>query len=298
VVRDHENNGMKRIYQGGCSASATARVHAFLLEAPIEITADCLQSDRGCKFDCYFCANASSSGVVPPRKPLDEIIALVTKVRCRRKAVFFLDNNIFADPGYAKALFQALKPLKMFWAANASIDIAHDDETVRLLKDSGCVGLLIGYEIDDGSAEEKTGGKLALARDYLRLTRKLQRAGIQVKAHFMFGFPGDDWRSLLRSWWFCLRLLPAFTVISFLTPIPGARFFGEAVQDGRIIDLNWRKYDIFHQVWRHPRLGCPWLLREAFNGIMLVFLFTASSLGRLFLLVLVLLELIYYYVVA
>jgi radical SAM superfamily enzyme YgiQ (UPF0313 family) len=234
--------------------------------------------------------------VVPPRKPLEDFVALVSRVSRHRKVVFFLDNNIYADPAYAKELFRALKPLKMFWAANTSIDMAHDDEAVKLLKDSGCVGLLVGYEIDEGSEEKKAGGKLALAKDYVGLTRKLQRAGIHVKAHFMFGFPMDDWRSLLRSWWFCMRLLPSLTVMSFLTPIPGARFFGEAVREGRIIDLNWRKYDLFHQVWRHPRLGCPWLLRQAFSGIMLVFLFTASSLGRLFVLVLVLLELIYFVV--
>ena len=46
----------------------------------------------------------------------------------------------------AKEFYRALIPLKIRWVSQASINVAHDEELLQLLKASGCQGLLIGFE--------------------------------------------------------------------------------------------------------------------------------------------------------
>ena len=284
VIHDYEKNDLKRTYTGSCPQEKLDRVYQYLLKAPDNVIADCLQISRGCKFHCYFCTIANIAGKLRMEKTVAEMIALIKKICYRKKSpISFVDNNIYADPAYAKEFLEALVPLKIHWGGSASIDIAHDDNMIDLLKRSGCKALLIGYEIIPESLDKNWGAKFVLAEDYLRLTRKLQKAGIQIKAHFMLGFPHDSWASLCRLWWFCFKLSPDFTVLAFVTPLPGAPFFSDAAREGKIINSNWRAYNIFSQTIDHPQLGRSWLFRKGFLIVTLFFLFTTSSIGRLIL---------------
>ena len=57
-----------------------------------------------------------------------------------------MDDNIIADKKYAKQLFRKLIPLNIRWYAQASINIAKDDELLALAYKSGCRMLTIGLE--------------------------------------------------------------------------------------------------------------------------------------------------------
>ncbi|MBF0595502.1 MAG: cobalamin-dependent protein, partial [Candidatus Omnitrophica bacterium] len=281
VIRDYENKSLKRVYQGVCSTEGMSRVHRHLMNGPMDAAADFIQASRGCKFNCYFCATRALLDGVQVENPVEDTIALINRISVSKKNILFLDNNIYADPAYAKKLFTALIPLKLNWGASTSIDIAQDDEALALLKKSGCKMLLIGYEIDAASAEKEKGGKLVLAAKYAVLSRKIQKAGILIKAHFIFGFSRDAWGSLLRLWWACFKISPFIAGLSFLTPVPGSAFFNDSFREQKVINLNWRNYDLCAQVFAHPRLGTPWVLRCAFLPVALIFFLTASTLGRL-----------------
>ncbi len=230
------------------------------------------------------------------KRSVAEVMPLIKKIADRKMPITFIDNNIYADPAHAKELFQAMIPLKTWWAASASINIAQDNETLRLLKESRCCQLLIGYEIDADSAMQKKEGKFALAKDYVPLTRKLQKANILIQGQFIFGFPGDSWASLVRLWWFCFRLSPAYTIVSFLTPLPGSRFFEESIREEKLLNLNWRSYDLMRQVVETPRLKSSWILQNAFTPISLLLLFTTSFAGRILIALVVIMEIIYYHI--
>ncbi len=294
VVRDYEAGDLKRVYCGECSEKESGTVHQFLMQSPPEVVKDCLQISPGCKFNCFFCAANALTGRSRPKKKIEDMIALVKRVSIVKRPVVFIDNNIYEDPEYAKELFRALIPLKQTWGSNASIDIAQDDETVRLLKESRCVQLMIGYEIDSDSPSLKHEGKFTLAKDYLRLTKRLQKVGVGIQAQFIFGFPGDSWSTLLRLWKFCLKLGPRYTIVSFLTPLPGSRYFEDSVRRGRIINLNWRAYDITRQVIEHESLPRSWIMQNCFTLFVLLIFFTTSFAGRLALVFFCVLELVYF----
>jgi radical SAM superfamily enzyme YgiQ (UPF0313 family) len=153
---------------------------------------------------------------------------------------------------------------------------------------------LIGYEIDAGASPLEKKGKFALAKDYLELTRKLKKKRVMIQGQFIFGFPGDSWGSLLRLWRFCFKLSPAYTVVSFMTPLPGARYFEECIREEKLINLNWRCYDLLRQVVETPHLKSSWVLQNLFTLISLIFWFTTSTAGRILLIFGIVMEFVYY----
>lgn len=295
IVRDYENNNLQRIYHGHCPEPECAKVHQFLMDSPAKIARECLRVYPGCKFNCHFCCVPALTRGFRTRKPVADMIPLIKKSAQKTKPMIFLDDNIFEDPEYAKELFRAMIPLKSLWAANTSINIAEDDEAVRLLKESRCSQMLIGYEVTADTEMGKKEGKFTFAKNYIPLTRKLQKAGILIQGQFIFGFPWDSWASLARLWWFCWRLSPAFTLVMFLTPLPGSPYFEECIREEKVINLNWRCYDLLHQVAVTPRIKSSWILQNMFSLISLFIFFTTSVAGRFLLAVFVTMEFLYYH---
>jgi hypothetical protein len=281
VIRDHEAGCMQGIYAGPPTDSAYEKVLKFLLTQPPSIISYCLEIARGCKYNCYFCG-AGHSKTGHHRHPPEDVVELIRKARTHNREVIFFDDNIFLDPVCAKELFKAIKPLNIRWAGSSSIDIGADPEALKLCKESGCHMLLIGYEIFPGSKEPKK-GKFALADDYLHLSRNIQKAGIGIKAHFIYGFETDDFKTFWKMWWFALRLSPLLTTVGVLTPVPNSRFYTQIEKEDRFINLNWSKYSFFGLVHQHPSVNNS-LLRSGWILIMLFFLMTTTKLGILTLL--------------
>ncbi|HPB67820.1 MAG TPA: hypothetical protein PKU74_02785, partial [Candidatus Omnitrophota bacterium] len=157
---------------------------------------------------------------------------------------------------------------------------------LRLAKASGCVGLLIGYEINQASPEKKQGGKLRLAEQYLEYTRRLKNAGIDVKGHFIFGYDSDRWKTLLDYWKFCFNVFPGHTGFCILTPLPGTRLFDELLSEGRIMNVNWHRFTTLQIVFRTKNLDFK-KVGFVFPFIMLFFYLTTSRNGWLLLVSLV-----------
>jgi radical SAM superfamily enzyme YgiQ (UPF0313 family) len=155
-----------------------------------------------------------------------------------------------------------------------------------LARESGCDELLIGYEISGGSLEKDQGGKFAMARKYLEYTKMIKKAGISIKGGFIYGFDSDNLKTLFQLWKFCFSVMPRFTSLSILTPLPGSGVYRDMLAQDRIINLNWRSYTATTKlVVSHPCMN-PTLLSLFFPLIQLFFLMTTSSFGLMFLVIL------------
>ncbi len=251
ILADFENNCLKRIYIGEQTADYHQASHQGLLALEPKLISQYIETGRGCKFHCDFCAVPAICGK-QRQKPIAEVVELLQRVKGHVSAVNFIDNNIYADPHYAKDLFRAMTPLKIKWTCSCSIDVARDDEALRLAKESGCVLMIIGYEISSESAEKEKAGKYRMVDDYLTLTRKIQKAGISVKGQFIFGFDGDTFESLTQLWIFCARLFLTFTILALLTPFPGSKVFNDVLREKRLLNLNWSRYTLANLVFQ-PR---------------------------------------------
>lgn len=285
IISDYEAGRLARVYRKTCTDAHLDRLHAYLLQQSPLVAAQTLMVKRGCKFRCYFCTHSSILDSQP--RQVSKMIELLKHIKKVCHAVTFLDSNIYSDPVYAKELLTAMIPLKMKWTGAASLDIARSDETLKLLKASGCQVLLIGYEIPDGSSEAAAGGKLAMSKDYLPLSRKIQAAGIKIKAAFMLGFATDTWKSIFKVWWFCARLRPEEISLSYMSPLPGSAFFDDVVRDNKVIDLNWRSYIGYLMVAEHASFRPGFFVREGYLMLTTLFFFVSSCRGFFFFVVLV-----------
>lgn len=287
VVRDYENNSLKKKYQGSLDEKCRREVHQELLRSPAYIIKSCLETNHGCKYQCDFCPIPVFCEGKARQKPVNEIVELIKKVRRKYRHISFIDENIYNDPQYAKKLFRALKTLRIKWSSFCSIDIAKNEDALQLAKESGCEMLIIGYEIAGDSPERMQGGKLMLAEEYVSLTKKIKKKGIYIKANFIFGFESDNLKSLFRLWKFCFVINPLITAVALLSPRPGTKFYSNLRRDDRIINLNWRSYEALKFVFKHKQLNNS--LSSLFYPIIIIFFsFTTSKIGYLALIVLAL----------
>ena len=120
---------------------------------------------------------------------------------------------------------------------------------------------------------------------YKTYTKRIKKLGIQIKAHFIFGFKTDRLSNLFRFWWFCFCLRPYITVLSILTPYPGTKVYDDMIAEDRIINLNWRNYGSHSLVFRHDRINY-FLISKLWPAIYTFFFLTTSLLGSICILIL------------
>ncbi|MFH0753560.1 MAG: radical SAM protein [Candidatus Omnitrophota bacterium] len=279
VIRDYESGTLKETYQGVALDDWSSPTYEYFLshlasfkEKPM------IMLGRGCKYRCEFCVPFFGK---PRSMKLDQAIGLVSKamegVPLKKREIYFFDDNIFADPVYAKQLFKALIPLKLRWSSSSSIDIALDDEALSLAQESGCSFLFIGFETILPESFPKTSvGGIKSSADYLPLIRKIQTRGILIKGGFILGLDNCTHQ-------YCFRLLK-FLLISridmadceLLTPFPGSRLFERLKQEGRLLTFDWRKYNIVQVVFK-PKHMSTWDLMAWRTVFMFVVLMVSRS---------------------
>ena len=197
-----------------------------------------LQYGRGCKYNCDFCSIRAFYGSQLRQRPVEELVEEIKAVG--RKHVVLVDDNIFVDLPKAKALFEALIPLKIRWSCQASIDVARDPELVQLMKRSGCMAVLIGFEsLDRDNLRQMN--KLWNLRDgnYSTPIQTLRRAGIMIYGTFVFGYDHDTPESFDKAVDFAIDHRFYLANFNPLTPTPRAPLYDRLKSEGRLIYDKW-----------------------------------------------------------
>ncbi|MBU4334064.1 MAG: radical SAM protein [Candidatus Omnitrophica bacterium] len=287
LIEDYEKGELQKVYFGEPLEKFYEKTDDFILKDLDKNKDIFLEVTRGCKYGCDFCTIPSLSFGRIRRRPIENIAQMIQKTKKKKMFFYFLDNNIFADPEYARKLFMELQKHRIRWVGSSSLDIAKNDEDLDLLKKSGCVELLIGYEIFSLSSEKEKRGKYSLADEYLSLTKKIKKRGIAIKAQFILGFESDTIKSYWHLWKFAFKLHPTESAVSVLTPLPGSQLFQKMTQEDRFINLNWSNYALDRVVFKHPFLNEK-VLSVGYYAYYLFFHLTTSLTGHLFLLCLIL----------
>ena len=84
---------------------------------------------------------------------VEEIAALRRFWPGPRPRVFFTDDNLHLRPRFLAELAGALKSQKINWMAQMDVAVGRHPELLRLMSESGCSQLLIGFEsLEPGAA--------------------------------------------------------------------------------------------------------------------------------------------------
>jgi radical SAM superfamily enzyme YgiQ (UPF0313 family) len=162
-----------------------------------------VETSRGCRFNCEFCSISPFFRQRCLERPVEEV---VQEVRSLRKPIFFVDDNLGADPDRLRALCSALLPVKRPWIGQASLHIAEDRALLDLMRRSGCQGVLVGFESLDAETLHDMGKSVNLeARHYPRAIQAFRDHGISVYATFVFGYDHDTPETFRRVFDFALQ---------------------------------------------------------------------------------------------
>jgi radical SAM superfamily enzyme YgiQ (UPF0313 family) len=200
-----------------------------------------VEAGRGCHFKCDFCAVQTVFEQTQSRRPIDDIIAeLAGMKRQNKKFIFFVDDNITSNMGQAKAFFRALGPLKLRWVSQASINAAHDEEFLELLVESGCEGLLIGFEsLNPENLKAMAKGFNTMKGGYETALANLRRYGIKLYVTFIFGYDLDTPDSFTETVEFAKRHRFFIGAFNHLTPFPGTPLYKRLEAEGRLLYEAW-----------------------------------------------------------
>lgn len=232
-------------------------------------TTNAIQTGRGCSHGCRYCSVTAFHKGTYRTRPLENVLA---EVRAVGRDMIFVDDNIIADPAYARNLFQALIPLRKRWVSQCSIEIADDPDLLSLARRTGCIGLFIGIENTDPRNLAAVGKSFNAGRNTQARLARIHRAGIGIIAGIIVGMDHDDAGTFART----LRFLQESRIdalqANIMTPLPGTPLYRDFDQAGRIIDKDWRHYTFRRVVISPMRMkpeqlqaGADWLCREFYR---------------------------------
>jgi radical SAM superfamily enzyme YgiQ (UPF0313 family) len=193
---------------------------------------------RGCRHNCEFCSIASYYKSCYQHRKIEDIIAEIKT--CRHKLFFFVDDSIFSDKVFAKALFLEVAKLNITWTTQITLDIARDEELLALMRKSGCLLVLIGFEsVNESNLKQmnKAWSERIGERDVL--VERIHHAGINIYASFVFGFDEDCEQTFADVLSFSMRHCFYVAAFNHLLAFPNTETYKRFEQEGRLLSPRW-----------------------------------------------------------
>lgn len=225
-----------------------------------------IQTTRGCPIDCEFCAASKVFGLRLRHKSVEQVVREIKFIKKQEGPfqISFADDNMLIDRRYAISLLKSLKELNIRWLAQTDVSVAEDIGFLKLLRESGCVILFIGFEsLTENSlaSVDMFGFKLKRLKKFPFYIDKIQSLGIGILGAFVLGFDGDDLSIFDRTAEFIIKNHLYASQITVLTPLPGTRLRMRLEKEKRLLSNNWRNYT-FWDVNFIPKQMSPQQLQD------------------------------------
>ncbi|MFQ5806740.1 MAG: B12-binding domain-containing radical SAM protein [Phycisphaerae bacterium] len=280
---DDPRTGIRSVYDWAAyPAAEIATPRKDLLDPRDYLVANPIQTTRGCPHTCNFCTTPAVFGRKFRQRRIADIVEEIREANERYKAwcYIFADDNFGGKHGWAIELCEALKPLRIAWATQCDVMISKNDRLLKAMRESGCVGLILGLESPKQDTLSEAGKRFVRSDTYGWRIRKIQSFGISLWGAFIFGFDHDTWRDCRDACQFAQRMNLAMSCYPILTPYPGTEFFRQFEREGRIRTYDWERYNGASVVYE-PRRMTPKQLRHAQMAAFAEFFSPGSAFRRL-----------------
>lgn len=203
-----------------------------------------VQFSRGCRYRCSFCAVSRYFHSCHSVRPVAEVVEEIE--RQDRRLIFFVDDNITANPEALKSLCRALIPMRLHWVSQGTVDMARDPELMALMIDSGCLGHVVGFEsiTAGGLRWMRKAPNLRHFDHYEYELGQFREFGMQLWAAFTIGHDCDTLETIRDTLAFALENKFCFAAFNVLVPYPNTDLYRSLATEGRLLyDGAW---------WLHP----------------------------------------------
>jgi radical SAM superfamily enzyme YgiQ (UPF0313 family) len=241
VLDDARHGRLRKRYQGvGRPSLGGLRPDRSIFAGKRYLPIGLVEAGRGCHFHCDFCAVQTVFAQRQTRRPVDDVLDEIRRIKDRHKLLFFVDDNITSNMRQAKAFFEALAPLNVRWVSQASINAAHDEEFLELLVRSGCQGVLIGFEsLDPRNLAAMGKGFNTMRGGYEVALANLRRHKLRLYATFVFGYDHDTPDAFDATVDFAHEHGFYMAAFNHLTPFPGTPLYERLEREGRLRFERW-----------------------------------------------------------
>jgi len=240
VIDDLRRGRLQARYDGQRLPMEHARIDRRLFAGKRYLPIGLIESGRGCKFPCEFCAVQTFYGRTYRTRPAADVIAEVAALKHEKKLFFFVDDNFAGDLKAGRDLLPALAPLGVRWITQMSINAAHDEAFLHALHRAGCRGVLIGFEsLDENNLRLMNKRFNTMQGGYRRALANLRRHGIAVYGTFVFGYDHDTPTAFDEAVDFATEERMYIAAFNHLTPFPGTPLYARLAHEGRLRYDAW-----------------------------------------------------------
>jgi len=201
-----------------------------------------IQYSRGCPFNCEFCNVTALFGHRPRTKPVAQVLSELDGLYNAgwRASVFFVDDNFI---GNKRKLKNDLLPALIEWRktrpgpafhTEVSINLADDEELMRMMVEAGFDEVFVGIETPDDSGLAECSKAQNRNRDLVADVKRMQRAGLQVQGGFIVGFDSDTPGIFQRQIDFIQKSGIVTAMVGMLQAVPGTKLFERLQKEGRL----------------------------------------------------------------
>ncbi|MFC2044944.1 B12-binding domain-containing radical SAM protein [Chloroflexota bacterium] len=204
-----------------------------------------LQYSRGCPYDCEFCDVIILNGHKPRTKSKAQLIKEMDVLYENgwRGSLFIVDDNFIGNKTKLKA---DILPALIQWRSSkkypfalyteASINLADDDELIRLMIAAGFDVVFIGIETPNENSLVECTKTQNQNRDLAASVKKLQKFGLEVQGGFIIGFDSDP-ESIFHSQIDFIQMSGIVTAMVGLLNAPsGTRLYQRLKGEGRLLN--------------------------------------------------------------
>ncbi len=228
-----------------------------------------VETGRGCRQECDFCSISAFFKRTFKARPVEDVVQEIASLN--RKRFFFVDDNIAVERKRALALFKTLAPLGVNWFGQVSAQVAEDDELLQAMRQSGCLGVLVGFESLNPASTALAAKRLrgTPRKAYERALEKFAKHRIAIYGTFVFGYDVDSEKEVEESMKFALKHRLFFAAFNHLVPFPGTPLYRRLVDERRLVRDDWwlaQDYRFGDLAFRPARLTAPELSEACFRA--------------------------------
>ena len=240
---DLENGTYKKEYVGDKPDLDNSPLPRFDLYPNDRALSGCVQTSRGCPFECEFCDVIQYLGRAQRHKSTEQILAeLDVLYDIGFRAVFLADDNFTVYRKRAKAVLAALRDWNasrtdgpVAFHTQVSIDAARDPEIMRLCAEAGLTRVFIGIETPNEESLRETGKRQNVGINLVDQIQVFLDHGISVTGGMIVGFDHDDANIFDLQFRFAMATpIPIFTLGALVAPA-ATPLFDRMKESGRLV---------------------------------------------------------------
>jgi radical SAM superfamily enzyme YgiQ (UPF0313 family) len=240
VIDDYRHGRPQPRYQSSERPALTICPDRSIFKGKRYLPIRLVEFARGCRFKCDFCAIQSFFGATHNHRPVDHVVREIQGVRRFGQMFFFIDDNFTSSLDQAKELMRALIPLKIRWVSQSAINVAYDEEALDLMRQSGCQGMLVGFEsLEATNLKQMNKGFNLMHGGPREALANFRRYGIRIYGTFIFGYDHDTQQTFQTTVAFAKEQKLAIAAFNHITPFPGTPLYERMNSEGRLLYDAW-----------------------------------------------------------